>query len=55
VGTVDHLFFTCKVSKRIWELCDRWVGTMSVHYNKPKANFQHFYMLNKIQLESVCS
>jgi len=42
----DHLFLTYKASKRIWQLCDRWMETRSVHHNKSMLNFQHLYSMD---------
>jgi len=39
-----HLFFSCKVSQMVWNMCDRWLGVSTVHHVKAKSNFQHFHL-----------
>lgn len=31
--TINHLFFVCRVSWRIWELCLEWLGFLVFHYD----------------------
>jgi len=40
----EYLFFSCKVSQMVWNMCDRWLGVSTVHHVKAKANFQHFHL-----------
>jgi len=43
--SVKYLFFDCKKSKIVWEMCDRWIGVNMVNHNKPCVNFQHFHLM----------
>jgi len=38
--TVDSLFFSCRVSRMVWNLCDRWVRVSIACHIKARANFQ---------------
>ena len=37
--TINHLFFTCKVSSKLWYMCDAWAGRALVHCDNA---IQHF-------------
>jgi len=41
--TTTHLFFTCKIFQRLWQLCDRWMGLSSIYHNQSMVYFQHFH------------
>ena len=43
--TNTHLFFTCNVIKKIWNMCNRWVEVSTTHHNQLKAHFQQFDIL----------
>ena len=40
--TVNHLFFECKVSWRIWSLCFVWLRVLSVNHYDAKMYFMKF-------------
>jgi len=42
---VIHLFFYCKIAKRVGEMCDKWVRVTSVNHNQAKVHFQHFHLI----------
>ena len=42
----DHLFFSCKVSQKVWNMCDSWLGVSNVHHVKARVNFQHFHLFD---------
>ena len=42
VEMVNHLFFECKVSWRIWGLCFEWLGLYSVFHFDVPMNFMLF-------------
>ena len=42
--TTSHLFCTCKVAWRVWEMCSEWVGTTFVGHRDPKDHFLSFRM-----------
>ena len=42
----EHLFFSCSVSQKVWNMCDRWMGVSIVHHVKARANFQHFHLFD---------
>ena len=37
-----HLFFSCRVTQKVWNMCDRWLGASSVYHIKAKEKFKHF-------------
>lgn len=41
----SHLFFYCKITKRVWKLCDKWVGELFVHHNQAKLHFHPFPLM----------
>ena len=43
--TVSHLFFTCKVTTRIWQLCDSWIGRSFVYHNSAGIYFSQFELI----------
>jgi len=47
--TTSHMFFTCEVSQKVWNLCERWVGISSSNHNHRVTNFQNF---NSLQLNT---
>jgi len=42
----EHLFFSCRASQKVWNMCDRWIGVSSVHHVNARDNFQHFHLVN---------
>jgi len=44
--SISHLFFSCKVANKVWNLCNRWVGVLSVQHNQAQENFQQFHLLS---------
>jgi len=42
--SISYLFFTCKVANMVWNLCNRWVGVLSVQHNQ-EENFQQFHLI----------
>jgi len=49
IETTQHLFTTCKVTQKVWDLCDRWVGNVTVGHNVITAHFQSFRLLSQSQ------
>ena len=43
--TNTHLFLTCNVTIKIWNMCNRWVEVSAVHHNQLKAHFQQFEVM----------
>ena len=41
-----HLFFSCSVSQKVWNMCYKWMGLSIVSHIKVRNNFQHFFLLN---------
>jgi len=44
--TVSHLFFTCNIANKVWNMCNRWVGVSTTHHNQSCVHFQNFFMLH---------
>jgi len=44
--SADHLFSSCRVAQKVWNLCDNWLEVSSVHHFKAKENFKHFSIIN---------
>jgi len=44
--TVSHLFFTCNIANKVWNMCNRWVGVSTTHHNHSCVHFQNFSMLH---------
>ena len=44
--TVSHLFFTCSIANKVWNMCNRWVGVSTTHHNQSCVHFQNFSMLH---------
>jgi len=41
---VQHLFFECNVTWKIWKLCDKWVSINSIHHNSTREHLSRFSM-----------
>ena len=37
--SVCHLFFLCKTTCGIWNLCDKWLNPKPVHHNLAREHF----------------
>jgi len=42
----EHLFFECRITRVVWEKCDKLKRLSSVHHNQFKASFQQFHILD---------
>jgi len=42
--TVQHLFFNCKTTISVWNMCRRWVGIQSSLHNESKGHFHQLYL-----------
>ncbi|XP_068486393.1 uncharacterized protein [Phaseolus vulgaris] len=42
--TCQHTFIECDVAQRVWVLCLRWIGIVSVQHNAILAHFESFYL-----------
>jgi len=49
VETAQHLFTTCKVAQKVWDLCERWVGNVAVRHNAITIHFQSFHLVSQSQ------
>jgi len=45
IESVQHLFCTCKVAQKVWDLCDRWKGSVTVRHEYIPTHFQNFYLI----------
>jgi len=43
---VQHLFGTCKVAQKVWDLCERWIGRVTVRHESISMHFQSFHLSN---------
>jgi len=43
--TVTHLFTTYKVTLRVWDECDKWIGISIVRHNRLDVNLQSFHLV----------
>jgi len=43
---IEHIFFSCKESQKVWNMCDKWLGLSIVFHIKARNNFQQFYLVN---------
>jgi len=41
----QHLFLECDAAVRVWELCYRWIGILSVQHNALKNHFENFTLI----------
>ena len=41
----QHLFLECEHAWRVWALCFRWVGILSVQHNNLMINFERFHLV----------
>ena len=51
--TVEHLFFSCKVAQKVWNMCYKWLGLNIVSHVKATINFQHFFLLNLNKRQNI--
>jgi len=42
---VNHLFFTCKIVKSVWNLCYNWVGGVTVMHSELIQHLSQFTIL----------
>ena len=49
VETTQHLFTTCKVTQKVWDQCERWVGNVNVRHEDINIHFQCFHLLSQRQ------
>jgi len=47
--TAKHLFNTCNVARKVWDMCDKWVGIVVVRHESTPVNFQSFCLLSQRQ------
>jgi len=38
----QHLFCTCKVAQKVWDLCERWIGKVTVRHESIPSTFKAF-------------
>jgi len=43
--TVDHLFINCDIARKIWDLCDQWIGNFWVRHHSVPDHFLSFYLI----------
>jgi len=49
--STSHLFFNCKIAKRIW--CNNWVGLSTVEHNQPIKFFEHFCLFDMNDKQNI--
>ena len=45
IETSHHLFLECQVVVRVWDLCHRWIGILSVQHNVLSNHFESFTLI----------
>jgi len=40
----QHLFLECVVAQRVWSLCFRWIGILTVQQKDLSCHFENFYL-----------
>ena len=45
VENAQHLLCTCKVTQRVWDLCERWIGSVTTRHVSIPFNFLSFYLM----------
>jgi len=40
----QHLFCTCKIAQKVWDLCERWIGRVTVRHESIPIHFQSFHL-----------
>jgi len=40
----QHLFCTCKVAQKVWDLCKRWIGRVTIRYESIAIHIQSFHL-----------
>jgi len=45
VENVQHLLCTCKVTHRVWDLCERWIGSVTTRHESIPFNFLSFHLM----------
>jgi len=43
--TIQQLFISCEVSQSVWDMCDRWLGVISVRNENIINHFRNFYVI----------
>jgi len=41
----QHLFSTCRIASRVYDLCERWIGSVTIRHESILINFQNFYLM----------
>jgi len=41
---ISHLYFTCKVSRVVWNHCSKWININNVQHFKIEQHFQQIYL-----------
>jgi len=49
VETTQHLLITCRVTQKVWDLCDKWSGNVAVRHKDVIIHFQSFHILSQRQ------
>ncbi len=44
--SAQHIFMTCLVAQRIWGLCLRWMGIVSVQHKDLLIHFESFHLIH---------
>jgi len=40
----QHLFCTCKVIQKVWDLCERWIGRVTIRHESIPIHFQSYHL-----------
>ena len=43
--TFQHLISSCKVSHKVWDHYERWIGNVTVRHADISAHFQNFHLM----------
>jgi len=43
--SINHLFLTCRVARKIWSMRDKWIGPQSLHHNLVEEHFLGFELV----------
>jgi len=44
IENAQHLFCTCKVTQKVWDLCERWTGRLTIRHESIPIHFQSYHL-----------
>jgi len=47
VESAQHMFCTCKVTQKVLDLCEKWIGRVTVRHESIPIHFQSFHLMDQ--------